>query len=243
MSLLSTELERLHFAPQLGCKPEQASAQLVHVMVLALCRPADWSALAPVWRGVQADFALPAPAFAVNGIDGIALWFALAQPVPAADAVAFLEGLCTRYLGAIKPDRVQMSPGREASSQRLVMTAVPVPALQPQTGFWSAFVTSDLAGLFSAEPWLDVPPGGDAQAAVLSQIATMHDDAFHAALQSLTPAQHADMQSLPAHPVGTAQAVGPSTDRAHARQFLVGVMNNADVDLALRIEAAKALLQ
>ena len=53
-------------------------------MVLELTGPADWDVLSAVWRGVQADLELPAPAIAVSGTDGLQLWFSLEAPVPAA---------------------------------------------------------------------------------------------------------------------------------------------------------------
>ena len=65
----------------------------VRAMVLELVRPADWTLLSTLWRGVQTDLELPAPAIAVSGIDAYRLWFSLAEPASAAQARAFLEAL------------------------------------------------------------------------------------------------------------------------------------------------------
>jgi hypothetical protein len=51
------------------------SSGAVRAMVLEVAGPADWDATSRVWRGVQADLELPAPAVAVTGKDGYQLWF------------------------------------------------------------------------------------------------------------------------------------------------------------------------
>jgi hypothetical protein len=104
-----------------------------------------------------------------------------------------------------------------------------VPALQPGTGLWSAFVAPDLAAIFSAEPWLDLAPSPDAQAHVLSRLESIKPAAFQAvlSLSSVTP---------PATPSAT------PPNGLTPRQFLQAVMNDQTVELHLRIDAAKALL-
>lgn len=72
MNPLQTELQRLYSAPE----------GVVRALVLELARPADWGLLSPVWRGLQTDLALPAPAVMVSGVDGYQLWLSLAEPVP-----------------------------------------------------------------------------------------------------------------------------------------------------------------
>jgi len=107
MNRLQAELQRLYFSgPE---EPALAGADgRVRAMVLELARPASWDRLATLWRGVQADLELPAPAIAVSGIDGYQLWFSLSEPVPAARATAFLESLRRRYLGDVAPERIGM---------------------------------------------------------------------------------------------------------------------------------------
>jgi hypothetical protein len=93
-------------------------------------------------------------------------------------------------------------------------------------------VAPDLAPLFVDEPWLDQPPGADAQAELLSRVQPATPEAFARALAKLAPAAAAPGTGRPA-----------TGDRADPRQFLLSVMQDASVDLQLRIEAAKALLQ
>lgn len=249
----------------------------VRALVLELGRPADWDALLAVWQGVQADLALPAPAIAVSGTDAYQLWFSVAQAVPVAQAVAFLEGLRQRHLAGVAPHRIGMLPApvpvpapvpaaSAPPAPRSLPPALRVPAQQPN-GHWSAFVTADLARIFADEPWLDLPPNELAQADLLSRMVSIPMDDFERACAQLRPSppapapaahtptpdlhlQAAETAQAPAAPHGSSAtgfthstapttAGGPWTD---PRDFLLHVMNDASVDLRLRMEAAKALL-
>jgi hypothetical protein len=214
MNRLQAELQRLYLP---------ADGQVTGA-VLELVRPAGWGELARVWRGVQADLALPAPGIAISGTDAFQLWFSFAQPVAAATALAFVDSLRSRYLGEIPRDRVRT---------RLAADAV-APAVERAPGQWSAFVAPDLAAVFDDEPWLDLPPGADAQADVLARLDRMRPDDFMRALEQLGPVAEA----APLRNEQPAEAA----DSADPRRFLLGVMNDASIALPLRIEAAKALL-
>jgi hypothetical protein len=245
MNPLQRELQRL-YGPQadarlgLDLEPRDlVDAQgPVRAMVLELARPADWAALSAVWGGVQADMALPAPAIAVNGSDGCQLWFSLLEPVPVPQAAAFLDALRRRYLGDIAPVRVAMWPALDAASGSPALHARPVPAVQAHSGLWSAFVASDLAPMFADEPWLDVAPNPDGQAQLLAPLMSIAPAAFELALQRLRPATAAAAAS----PGLAADAVAQAGSSLDPKRFLLDVMNNDSLDLALRIEAAKALL-
>lgn len=241
---LTAELQRLYGLADPVAEPGASSLALVdsegraRAMVLALRDPADWSVLSAVWRGVQSDLALPAPAIAVNGVDAYELWFSLAAPVPVAQAVDFLQGLRERYLAEVKPQRLYMRPsGADALAQSTPL----IPAQQGDSGHWSAFVAPDLPSVFGDEPVLDLPPGEDAQAELLSRLASARLNDFEAALANLRPAAAAPSSTAPASlDVGRNVALtGPYDD---PRRFLHDVMNDASLPLTARIEAAKALL-
>jgi len=151
---------------------------------------------------------------------------------------------------------------------RGLLPALRVPVQQPN-GHWSAFVTADLARIFADEPWLDLPPNELAQADLLSRMVSIPLADFERACAQLrpsppapapapaahtpTPDQHpqaAETAQAPAAPHGSSatgfthstaptMAGGPWTD---PRDFLLHVMNDASVDLRLRMEAARALL-
>ncbi len=249
MNRLQAEFHRLYLPSSLPAQdtaPEEACLSdpegRVRAMVLELARPADWHALSPVWQGVQADLALPAPAIAVNGSDGYQLWFSLAEPLPVAQAGAFLEALRRRYLGHIAAERLRLLPAAAAPAQ--AWHAGRVPSLQGATGHWSAFVLPDLAAIFSDEPWLELSPNPEAQADLLSRIGSIAPAALQRALDRLAPAAPpATPPMAQASPSTTSGTTGAPEERGLSpKRFLLAVMRDEAVGLPLRIEAAKALL-
>jgi len=86
-------------------------------------------------------------------------------------------------------------------------------------------VAPDLAPVFAEEPWLDTPPGEEGQADLLARLQSIKSAALPG------PAAAAAAGATPA----------PATN-SDPKRFLLEVMNDASVPLALRIEAAKALL-
>lgn len=245
MNRLQTELCRLYL-PAGAAPPQDAATELVlddpdgelRAAVLELARPADWPALSAVWQGVQADLGLPAPAIAINGLDGYQLWFSWTQPLPLDKAQAFLQTLCARYLPGIPPRRLRLLPQPGQGVPQ-------VPALRPDTGLWSAFVAPDLAAVFADEPAIDLPPGPDAQADVLARLTSMRPADMLQAWERLQPVPTTppapampSPASAPAQPPTTA---GPGAGLS-PQAFLRAVMDDPGVPLALRIEAAKALL-
>ena len=217
MSRLAAELHRLY---------PTAAAGSTQVLRLEVAAPADWAALGAVWRGVQAELSLPAPAIAVSGTDGLQLWFSLQQPVSTARAEAFLARLQARYLPDVAPARVRLHADGLAPA---------VPAQDPASGNWSAFVAPDLAPVFADTPWLDIEPGADGQADLLARLTPTPAAAFDAAWQALQPA------AAPAAPSpGPSPVAGTNVD---PRAFLQQVLNDPAAPLALRVDAARALLQ
>jgi hypothetical protein len=225
MTRLHSELRRLYGSPSAPSAPTPGEPA-VRALCLALARPADWRTLARVWEGVQTDLDWPAPAIAVSGVDGLQLWFSLEAAVPEAQAQALLARLCTRYLPEVPADRLRLRPAA---------TTDELPPRQVAPERWAAFVTRDLASVFADEPWLDLPPGDDAQAELLARLRSV-PVAEVARLLPL-PSTSASATAAPTAPV--AASGPPVTD---PRQFLLDVMNNPAVDMHLRIEAAKALL-
>ena len=253
MNRLQTELCRLYL-PSGAAPPQGDASELtlsgadgeLRAAVLELARPADWPALSAVWQGVQGDLGLPAPAIAVNGLDGYQLWFSWTQPLPLEQAQAFLQALCTRYLPGVPARRLRLlpQPGQGVAQ---------VPALRPDTGLWSAFVAPDLAAVFGDEPAIDLPPGPDAQADLLARLGSMRPSDMLQAWERLQPLQASQATEAPSAPPAPS-ALAPFAPAAPThftegpgpglspQAFLRAVMDNPGVPLALRIEAAKALL-
>ena len=233
MNRLQSQLHRLYQSalPRPGLVD---GASAVRALLMELARPADWDVLSSLWRGVQGDLDLPAPAIAVSGTDALQLWFSLQEPVSAARAAEFLVRLQSRYLAGIAPARLRLLPSATEPSCPEPL----VPTQHEATGNWSAFVAPDLAPVFADTPWLDVQPGIEGQADLLARLQSIKPDAFDAAMRRLQPVV---AESPPSSNAGTAVASdAPTVDAA---RFLQQVLNDETVALALRVEAAKALLR
>lgn len=232
MNPLQFELDRLY---GLGASAAHGAApaadQGVRALVLELRLPAGWAQLSSVWTGVQADLGFPAPAIAVSGVDALQLWFSLASPTLPRDGELFLQGLRARYL-----------PDVASTHVRLIADAAQLPSAPPletSPDRWSAFVAPDLASVFTDTPWLDLPPNSEGQAALLRTLEPIRQAAFEAALSqpSVIEEVPSDLKLSGLPEVPTSEQEG-----ADAERFLRGVMNDASVPMALRIEAAKGLL-
>ncbi|WP_162595683.1 hypothetical protein [Variovorax sp. PBL-E5] len=241
MNLLQFELDRLYglgasaadgAAPGAGDEGRQRG---VRALVLELALPAGGRQISSVWQGVQSDLGLPAPAIAVSGVDGLQLWFSLASPISPRAGERFLQGLRARYLSDLGSAHVHLM------ADTAEFPAAPPVEISPDR--WSAFVAPDLASVFSDTPWLDFPPNGEGQATLLRALEPMQQGAFEAALSQLGAIEGGE-SGAPA----ASTAPGPTEVRACEQtdadpvRFLRGVMNDETAPLALRIEAAKALL-
>ena len=270
MNRLQSELNRLYLPPsQARAETDAQPAALidptdrVRAMVMELTRPPSWDAMSKVWQGVQAELNLPAPAIAVSGTDGLQLWFSLAEPIAADRAHAFLERLRLRYLADVESGRVGLMPATNADALHPELHARLIPARHEPTGNWSAFLAPDLVPIFSDSPWLDIPPNEEGQATLLRGMEVMKLAAFEAAFDKLGPVTQPSQVTAaavrfdePLAHVLPASATSPATSTAtasasssatvssseDAKRFLLQVMNDDTVALALRIEAAKALL-
>lgn len=248
MSRLNAEHQRLFAADAQGHLPS-ASGAPVRNLVLALHSPADWAALAPLWRGVQADFDWPAPAIAVNGTDAFELWFSLTDPLPRAEAAQLLAQLQRRYLSDVRADRLRAWPA--VGDMAAPSPVCPPFAAGPER--WAAFVTPDLPAVFGDDPALDFEPGADAQADLLLRLRPVTATPLRRARAALNPSEPPAPAPMPvsaaaARPVASTTAGVPATAPGPGRHedpraFLLAVMNDPAAPLALRIEAAKGLLQ
>lgn len=241
MNPLQFELDRLYglgvnaadgATPGVG----QVGAQRgIRALVLELALPAGWGQLSSVWKGGQSDLDLPAPAIAVSGIDGLQLWFSLASPISPSVGALFLRGLRARYLSDVGATQV-----------RLITETAECPAAPPveiSPDRWSAFVAPDLASVFVDTPWLDFPPNVEGQAALLRALEPIRQVAFDAALNRLGAIEGEESREPATSKLsGAAEVQTCEQGDIDAVRFLRGVMNDETAPLALRIEAAKALL-
>jgi hypothetical protein len=258
MNRLQSELHRLYL-PRVAVDAlhEPSSSFLIdpfdrtRTMVLEVTRPPSWELLGRVWLGVQTELELPAPGIAVSGSDGLQLWFSLVDAIAVAQAHAFLEALRSRFLPEVERERMRLMPASEASVLDQALHAALAPAPQASTGHWSAFVSSDLAAVFVDTPWLDIPPGDEGQAALLRGLESVSAAAFEAACRRLerdaaatasAPDAASDLGRRSERPAPSTRAGSAAEAGDEPRRFLLRVMNDESVPMALRIEAAKSLM-
>jgi hypothetical protein len=244
MTRLSSELSRL-FTAGLGAETGTGPAALVsadgltRTAVLEVLAPVRWEVLGAVWRGVQTELQLPAPAIAVNGHDGMALWFSLARPIPVEQAHAFIRGLQSQFLQDLDPRSVRVHPAPRADESPQHVHAPLVPAAQADGDNWSAFVAPDLAPVFAETPWLDIAPSEEGQATLLAAIWPITGSDLAAAMARLEQPEAAQTTTPPRPPALRQVVDAAETD---PRRFLLRVMNDESAALAMRIEAARVLL-
>lgn len=208
------------------------------LLVLRLQRSADWEALSGLLAGLVDDLQLPRPALTVEAAGGYRVWFSLAEPQSAVPASQLLAALCRRYLAGL-PD------GRLASESPAQLPEMP--ALDPESGRWSAFIDPGLGAMFCDEPGLDFPPVRDRQADLLVGLRSWRAADVERALRELagaSPAPAAVEAQVPAQLSGAGaiwQQVG--TAYRDPRDFLMAVMNDPGAAPEHRLRAAEALLR
>ena len=267
MTSLSAEFDRL-FAVAPGSLVDAQGH--TRALVLEVVQPTGWDALAPVWQAVQAELDLPAPAIAVSGTDGLQLWFSLESAVDATQGHAFLEALRERLLPEQSPARVRLlpdpaQPGRHVApvpalqvncTDWSAFVAADLAVMFSDTPWLDIEPGADgqatlLRPLRSIKPGeLDAAlarlrtqasrTGGPAPAGERAQPAPVASAVDAAVVVAPTPD---DESTHPSMAPAIAAAVLATTPDDDPRRFLLRVMNDERIDMALRIEAAKALLQ
>ena len=242
-----------------------AEGAQTRTLVIEWGRPADWPALRALWQAVQVELDWPAPLIAIDGRNAFQLWISLAEPVTASAACEAAAALAERWLpqvpAAVAAARRAVWPRTDPQAGDAWQHAAPVPALHAgPMPRWSAFVTPDLAAVFGDDPALDMDPGDEAQAELLARCGSVSALAWARALEALRlcaaelaragdraagPAAPAadsagGRSDQPSPPAAPAPDLGGPHDNPAA--FLKAVMNHPNVPLALRIEAARALL-
>lgn len=222
MNALRTEFLRLYAHPDAPPANDdcalsgQAADGSVRALRLLVLGKATWPAVEALWRGVQSDDGLPAPAISVEATGGYALWFSLTAPVAANLARRFVDELSARYLAELPPDQIIPLVGDD------------LPALPfEHDGRWSAFIDPGLGSLFADDSGLDFAPGPERQLPLLA---------------GLTSMRLAPISKAPASPTSPAERSNLGSGYSDPAAFLFAVMNDSTASTRDRIEAAKALL-
>lgn len=244
---LHGELERL-YGLQACAEAKGVSQDDSRALILQLCKPSEWSSLAVLWHAFVSEWGMPAPAIAVNGRDGIQLWFSLTRPASSSRCERFLLALRDRFLDGLPQDRVSWYPSSKPLSEHGDSMFTAVPACTSGTDHWSAFVTRDLAAVFGDEPWVDVPPVRDQQAEILSRLSPMTRAQMDFVLEQLDATNSLGRKDAATYieerfdGSDRRNGMGPLSEWRGPAEFLWAAMNNTSLPMGERIEAAKALL-
>lgn len=249
MNDLIAQLQRLYFLPGQKSLAGDAGAALdlvgtdgqVRTMAVSFTRAADWEHVSKLYRGVQEDLDLPAPAISVAGKAGYQVWFSLADSVPLEQARAFLKALHLKYLADIPPAKLDFHPdvGEPASTEHKLLPQVP--ALIPETGKWSAFIDPSMGAMFSDEPWLEMAPNLEKQADLLAGFESIKAGDFERAMNGLLQQVEPDADAVAASS-RTGSKLNVGSHFSDPKSFLLAVMNDPSASAKQRIKAAKALL-
>jgi hypothetical protein len=171
-----------------------------------------WSLLCGVANALQADLRLPAPAVSISGDSGYGLWLSLANPVPVAQAQAFLGLLHAAYF-----PEADLAAGAAGAPVELP------PCLHPDSGKWAAFINPGLGASFADESGLDMAPPHAGQAALLDGLDSISDEQLRYALARLqqlpanqqAAARAAVSSAAPARPAGSATADADADASGH----------------------------
>ncbi len=245
---LAAEWQRLFLLPEAlaasGNQPDPASlcrlvspeTSTVRTLVIDFKRASDWPAVAGLYESLQLKEELPAPLIAVTP-RGYQMWFSLADPVSLADARHFLLRLQSAYLAELMPGCVELLPAASGELSELPV----IPAEDPETQKWAAFIDPGMGSMFLDEPGLDIAPNPERQADILASAKSISTEDIRRLLaaERLAAGIHSDGVVDPQ----SCHVVLPGTNFSDPREFLLMVMNSTHVSIADRVAAARALLK
>ncbi|WP_377705571.1 hypothetical protein [Pseudoduganella sp. UC29_71] len=215
MQDLISELNRLYLLPgnaqqdeliqrlqgQSGAPITLAAGGMTRAIVIAFPKlpgsveAQHWSLLCGVANALQTELKLPAPAVSISGDSGYGLWLSLANPVPVAQAQAFLGLLHAAYF-----------PEADLAAEAAGTPVELPPCLHPDSGKWAAFINPGLGASFADESGLDMAPPHAGQAALLDGLDSITDEQLRYAL--------ARLQQLPASQQAAARAAATAPAQA-----------------------------
>jgi len=220
---------------------------LVRALVITFDRAKDWTHLTALYQALEEDLELPAPAISISATGGFQLWLSLADCVPVAQAMAFLEALCSKYLADIPLRHLKLYPGINESSAGQPPTVDLVPGFHQASGKWSAFIDPSMGGMFLDEPGLDMAPNMAGQADILAKFESIKSQDFQRALTSFqSPMTVAPklVESVPndQYELTSHSRLDVGSNYTEPKSFLLAVMNSPSASPDQRIKAAQALL-
>ena len=221
-------------------------SEMVRTLVIGFESGSDWEQVAALYQSVQDELALPAPAISVSVEDGYQMWFSLAEQIPLQKAREFLSALRREYFPDISVSRTKFRPGIEEHVNDVSQRVLPLmQVIKEPVERWSAFIDPSMGSMFIDEPWLEMAPNLDKQAAMLAGVESIRVEDFLRALSIMQPEPEMDAVRVEKEACTGGQlasSLGEPGCFNDPKGFLIAVMNDPHIGVRDRIEAAKALL-
>ena len=221
-------------------------SEMVRTLVIGFESGSDWEQVAALYQSVQDELALPAPAISVSVEDGYQMWFSLAEQIPLQKAREFLSALRREYFPDISVSRTKFRPGIEEHVNDVSQRVLPLmQVIKEPVERWSAFIDPSMGSMFIDEPWLEMAPNLDKQAAMLAGVESIRVEDFLRALSIMQPEPEMDAVRVEKEACTGGQlasSLGEPGRFDDPKGFLIAVMNDPHIGVRDRIEAAKALL-
>jgi DNA polymerase I len=170
---------------------QTAALNLVHsdgtvrTLVVDFDRASDWPKVQRLYTAIIEELGLPAPAVAISGRKGYGVWLSLSEPIPAAQARAFLRLLRATYLADIPESVLDLRPDTDIPTNAAAAVVKLPPCKHLATDKWAAFIPPSVGEMFAETPWLASAPEPDQQAALLTELVSIPPEAFLQALNTL----------------------------------------------------------
>ena len=250
MNRLIAELQRLYFLHDRATGEFRLAAPdgRVRAAMVKFERAADWDLAARLYQGVRDELELPAPAVSISGGCGYQLWFSFSEPVTVDQASGFLSILRQDYLSEALPGHLKFWPEADGALSAPSNSMVLPPALDAESGKWSAFIEPSLGSMFVEEPGLEMAPNEERQADLLAGLKSIQAGELQRVLALFS--LQSEAQTVSQEPADTpprnnaARSSGLNVGGGFSdpKRFLLAVMNDPTASADHRIEAAKALL-
>lgn len=144
-----------------------------------------WRALTRLYEALTQELGLSAPAVSISGRKGYGLWISLAEPIPVAQAQAFIRNLRSVYLSDVPKDEIDLRPDcAEPSNAAQAVVKLP-PCLHRANKKWAAFISLEAGGQYTNTPWFESPPNLEQQVLLLEPVRSVPLSNFMQAVERL----------------------------------------------------------
>jgi len=173
-----------------------------------------WRALTRLYEALTQELGLSAPAVSISGRKGYGLWISLAEPIPVAQAQAFIRNLRSVYLSDVPKDEIDLRPDCAEPTNSAQAVVKLSPCLHRANKKWSAFISLEEGGQYTNTPWFESPPNLEQQASLLEPLPSVSLNTFMQAVEKLRKIGGATLtaNAEPSNPCAPDFTKAPSKD-------------------------------